>query len=359
MNKLYLPLLAIAFSTLSFAQTQWSVPEENVGLLTKTTATWCGPCGGWGWDAMGDLMANYGDDHIVISLYAPPSSKLHNAGAEALAEVVGGSGTPRFGGNGLNQDQTVSLATDIVDTFSSAAPVIANVAYEIERVFNDSITIKVKTKFFEDVEGKFETNVFLVENHVIEEQTGNDDSPNASHHNVHRGAFMEITDSTDVVTENGANKNDVFVKRYLFVIEPGWKLDEMFIASTLWMENPLAEGEMFYVNGTKEPQAGELVDGFGANGDPGDDGEWPIGIREFDNESAAVYPNPATEFFTVAQNGSGPISVELTDLLGKVVFTAQFTGNKNNVTVNDFPEGIYMIKVTNAEGTYLDRIVIK
>lgn len=357
MKNAYLSVAFIAiFSLAGVSQSIWSVPEDNAGLVTKITATWCGPCGDWGWTAMEELMAEYGEDNIVISLYAPSSSKLHNAGAAELADEIGYGGTPNFAGNGLDQGTAAASAGNILDTFPSATT-LGNAAYEIEKVDNDTVTIKVKTKFFDDVDGKFHLNIFMVENHVIEEQTNQ--GPDASHHNVHRGRFIDMVDSSDVVLDGAAAKNDILVSRYQFVVGPGWKYEEMFIVASLWMENPEDAADLIYINGTKAPQLGLLEDGFGAEGGDGNNGEWPIGVKEVSTQESVLYPNPASDFFTIQQKGSGAMTVQMSDLLGKTVFEGQFNGSKNTINTNDFPEGIYMVRISTASGTQLERLVIK
>lgn len=349
-------LLSFLLPLTLVAQNTWQVPKENTGLVTKITATWCGPCGGWGWADMEEIIQSHGDD-IVISLYAPSSSKLYNADAEEMAGEIGYGGTPNFGGNGINVETSSAQSTAIVDTFHTA-PIVANTAYEIESVHNDTVRIKVKTKFFMDIEGEFQLNVFAVENKVIEEQNGQGDS--ASHKYVHRIRLVDYKDSNNVIVENGASKNDEIVKKYMFVKDPSWKLKDMYIASTLWMVNPDSTEDLLYVNGTKEPQFGELVEGYGAKeGGSGGNGEWPIGVEEVETDDVIIYPNPALDLLNVKQDGASEMTIELTDLLGKVVFHGDFIGNKNAIQVSQFPEGVYMIKVITDKGTHLDRVIIK
>lgn len=362
MKTTFTLLFSICFVSGVFAQAEWNVPEENTGLVTKITATWCGPCGLWGWEAMEEIMASHGEGHIVTALYAPASSKLYNVGAEELAQEIGYGGTPNFAGNGLDQGTAAAMTTPIVDTFANNAPVIANAAFEIQNVDDDTLIILVRTKFFENVDGIFILKPFLVENHVMEEQNGH--TEDASHHNVHRGNFTPLTDSTNIVLNGSASAGDVITKRYMIEYDPSWDLDEMFIASTLWMKSPLDPEDLLYVNGSKVPQAGELAFSMGTLDaelpvvvDPG---LWPVGVEEVSELSYSIFPNPVSDLLNVKLSTSTDFTVIITDILGKQIYTESYT-SVSNTTINvvDFPEGIYMIQLNAGDDTFYERVIVK
>jgi len=345
-----------------FAQAEWNVPKENTGFITKITATWCGPCGLWGWEAMEDIMATHGDDHIVTALYAPSSSKLYNAGAEELAQEIGYGGTPNFAGNGLDQGTAAAMTKPIVDTFANEAPVIANSAFEIQKVDNDTLIILVKTKFFENVDGTFILKPILVENHVMEEQTGH--TGDASHHNVHRGIFSPLTDSTNIILAGSASAGDIISKKYIMEYDPSWDLDEMFIATTLWMKSPIDPLDLLYVNGSKVPQAGELAFGMGTLDEEQpivvDPGMWPVGINEVSELNFAVFPNPATDLLNVKFSSNVDFTITISDILGKQIFAESYTSLSNaSISVVDFPEGIYMLQAKADNISYYERVIVK
>ena len=362
MKTTFTLLFSLVFAFGSFAQSEWDVPEENTGMITKITATWCGPCGQWGWEAMEDLLASHSDDNIVISLYAPSSSKLHNAGAESLADEIGFGGTPNFSGNGLDQGTAAASTAPIVDTFTTEAPVIANSAFEIQNVDDDTLIILIKTEFFQNVDGTFILKPFLIENHVMEEQTGQ--TGDASHHNVHRGAFAPLTDTTNVILVGSAAAGDIISKRYVMEYDPSWDLDEMFIASTLWMENPLDPADHLYVNGSKVSQAGELALSMGTHDEEPpvyiDPGSWPVGLEEVDEINFAVFPNPASDVLNVNLSANADFTIIVTDILGKQIFSESYTSiSKTVINVADFPEGIYMIQLNTGDDTFYERVIVK
>jgi hypothetical protein len=357
MKKIYALICAVGFSSGLFAQSEWLVPKENIGMLTKITATWCNPCGTWGWEAMEGLIADYSEDHIVVSMYAPSSSKLYNTAAEEIANEIGFSGTPNFAGNGLDQGTSVASATAIVDTFASA-PVIAVPAYALELVLEDTIIIETKTKFWEGVNGKFHLQVFVVEDHVMEEQNGQ--TGDVAHHMVVRKWFTAL-DSNNVILDGSASAGDIKEKRFMIETDAEWDWDNLYIMSTLWMENPADPTDLWYINGQKLWQEGELKVGYGSDAPviypPS---EWAIGVEEVESISFDVYPNPAKDILNIRMNQTVDAEVILTDLLGKQVSYSSFTSRDLlNVDVTDLPSGVYMIQVKTDAGDHFDRVVVK
>lgn len=358
MKKIYAFVLAAVVSGSAFAQSDWSVPEENIGMLTKITATWCGPCGGWGWDAMDDLYNTYGEEHIVISLYAPSSSKLYNSAAEELADEIGYGGTPNFAGNGVDQGTAAASASAIVDTFATA-PVLGVPGYAIEWVTEDTIMIEVKTKFFEGVNGKFHVKTFMVENGVVEEQSGQ--TGDVEHKMVVRKWFNPGGDSTTVILDGTADAGDEFTKKYFIDTDQEWDWDNLYIITTLWMENPADPADLWYVNGQKTWQEGELTIGYGTDAPvyytPH---TWPIGVEEVESIDIDLFPNPAKDFINVKLSTVADAEVIMTDLLGKEVLHTSFTSRDLiNLDVTDMPAGVYMVQVKTDLGDHYDRVVVK
>src|SRR5690554_6390421 len=45
-----------------------NVEEKNMSVVAKRTATWCGPCGGWGFDLFADLKQQYKDEAVFMRI---------------------------------------------------------------------------------------------------------------------------------------------------------------------------------------------------------------------------------------------------------------------------------------------------
>jgi len=90
-----------------------------------------------------------------------------------------------------------------------------------------------------------------------------------------------------------------------------------------------------------------------------------INTLSADNFSMSLFPNPADAFtqLEVSLTKSTNYTIEMTDVLGKVVYGQNFTGStgKNVITlpVSGLNSGIYLVKV-NVEGSVLTtRLMVK
>lgn len=75
-----------------------------------------------------------------------------------------------------------------------------------------------------------------------------------------------------------------------------------------------------------------------------------------------IYPNPANDQVTVAVSGlNETITIALYDLSGSVVMQKNVVGGQTQIAVQDFTNGIYIMKVVDLRGNQLavDRIVIQ
>ncbi|MEZ4722884.1 MAG: T9SS type A sorting domain-containing protein [Flavobacteriales bacterium] len=361
----------LAFLTIFFGATvkaqQWSVPEENKGLLVKITGSWCTYCGLWGWDAMDSLVKWYDDDHIIMGAYVNDyTRKLSNPGADFLADEIGYSGTPNFSGNGQTVGTSWQQVSPIVEAFAAADTVFANSAFEITNITCDTINLKLRTKFFEQMPGKFLVKAYLIEDHVIEYQKSQSDS--ADHHYVLRGVFTTDSTDSDTVTLSGANQNDQFEKLVGIGLDTTWNVKHFKIAATLWMVNPDDAEDLIYVNGTDVPQEGDFTGCSQVEEEEdeeeegsGNQGGWTVGLDESSTHHFEIYPNPASDYVTVSVGQSADFSVEIMDLLGKTVLV-QSSVSKNSALINltSVPSGLYMISIETENGEkHLDRIVVR
>ncbi|GAB5538524.1 MAG: hypothetical protein Salg2KO_06270 [Salibacteraceae bacterium] len=367
MKKIYLSLLAVGLSFGLSAQS-WDVPEENHGLITKITATWCGPCGGWGWDGFADLIENHNEDHICMALYASSTSDYYSTDADAIAQEIGFGGYPNFAGNGEDVGTAHASVGGVISAFESA-PVQAGIGYEIVDVKEDEITIAVKAEFFEEMEGTFVVAGYFIEDHVIGYQNGQGDS--ADHHQVFRGSFTE--ESNDfIITEEGASSGETFSKTLTITRGAEWNLDNSEIAVALWVQDESNPQDLIYINGSKVPQSGELAEGGGSGGSGGSGGEgeeeenngnpsdWTVGIDDEESSSIEMYPNPANDLLNIEMASASDFQVQISDLLGKVVLTEVVVSNsRTTLDVSSLPKGLYMVKVSTDTDSHLERVIVK
>jgi len=77
--------------------------------------------------------------------------------------------------------------------------------------------------------------------------------------------------------------------------------------------------------------------------------------------SINIYPNPATNYLTIALGGSNQkIGVTITDITGKIIYRLT-TNETNKIEVNtkDFAEGIYVVRIQAADFIGTKKLVVE
>lgn len=161
-----------------------NVEEKNMSVVAKRTATWCGPCGDWGFDLFSDLKQQYKDEAVFMAFktaftYVSPEGNTYYDRVNDLFGI--GGGTPRFFFNfdtinGVNHAGIGSIAQHI------DAEVLAGANYEYT-LSDEKIHLKTTTKFFKAAEGDFVISPFLIVSNQVGEQNGHPDGPNTVHPN--------------------------------------------------------------------------------------------------------------------------------------------------------------------------------
>lgn len=83
-----------------------------------------------------------------------------------------------------------------------------------------------------------------------------------------------------------------------------------------------------------------------------------VNVEEMEKENITVYPNPATNKFTVNLAGSEKANIELFNLVGQRVYNGTAT-DKAEINVANFRAGIYMLKVSQNGKVYTSKVVVK
>lgn len=83
-----------------------------------------------------------------------------------------------------------------------------------------------------------------------------------------------------------------------------------------------------------------------------------LGNSDFDNETRiTIYPNPSTRIFNIVSQQN--ISVEIYDLLGKLVYNQSLANGTNSIDISNFNSGVYLLKATDANGNTETHKLIK
>jgi hypothetical protein len=94
---------------------------------------------------------------------------------------------------------------------------------------------------------------------------------------------------------------------------------------------------------------------FDNNGGGGD----PASVNEFELNAVKLYPNPAQDQVTIEGIEKGS-TIELINALGAVVQQKQASGYSETVSVQNLPEGMYMVRITMTNGqTIHQRLLVR
>lgn len=137
-----------------------------------------------------------------------------------------------------------------------------------------------------------------------------------------------------VMLESYSNSYDIFLVDDQTVAQP-------YFASMIYLE-----GDQIYSNG--EAVGIQLLMGD----------QWGAGVEENTLTGVSVYPNPSNGVFTITNDENINSTVDVYDMVGNVVYTSTLNA-KTTVDLSSFGAGMYLVKVSNEEGTYVEQVVIK
>jgi hypothetical protein len=78
-----------------------------------------------------------------------------------------------------------------------------------------------------------------------------------------------------------------------------------------------------------------------------------------DNNEFAIYPNPATESFTIESTNHKIKSIKLFNTLGEIISTTTPNNTKSIININQYANGIYFIEITDEDGNTVNRKIVK
>lgn len=83
-----------------------------------------------------------------------------------------------------------------------------------------------------------------------------------------------------------------------------------------------------------------------------------ISVDENNLTGVKVFPNPSQGEITITNNNGDANAIEITNLAGQVVYTTSVSAS-TTVDLGSFGSGVYIVKVSNGNGSLVERVVIK
>ena len=209
------------------------VPEIQQSLITKITATWCPYCGGWGWDFYNDIYSDNNAKALIIK--ANYSGDLQNNTASDFGINFNITYQPKFVVGNENQEVLSSntaskriIIKNIVDDNYGLAPVV-NAGLLVTKNGN-MLNVQTKTRFFQSAEGEYYLGVYVIEDGVINYQSGQGND--AVHKSVLR-ASMSGSSFGELIADGSIAANAEFDKNYAIQLG-NWNTNNLAIATIVW-----------------------------------------------------------------------------------------------------------------------------
>ena len=82
------------------------------------------------------------------------------------------------------------------------------------------------------------------------------------------------------------------------------------------------------------------------------------GINNLHVDNLSLFPNPNNGVFILETGGyEGPLSVDISDVMGNVVFGPNEVGENTKLDITEFPSGVYILTVRSGKSTAVKRII--
>ncbi|MEZ4995557.1 MAG: T9SS type A sorting domain-containing protein [Saprospiraceae bacterium] len=351
---LFLPALLL-FVHLLTAQTEIPVPERQIPLLTKISASWCPYCGTWGWDLMEGLFEDNSYNSSVITVHYSGDYKT-DAGAK-MTSNFGAVGQPQFFLNseklsvsGSTADSKRSEIKTAVAANAAMSPAVQSglVAGTYEGQFN----VLTNTKFFVPADGEYYLGLYLLQKEFVGPQAGR--SGDSLHKNLLRknltdGAFGELLAQGQI-----SAGTKVFLQKSFSLNDIAYALENISVLSIVWKK----EGNRYLVVNTN------LTTDMVNNLELSTTGLRSLSPADFTVE---VAPNIITETARLQLEFPSlrpQFSVELWDLNGRKVqdiYRGALPAGRHDWTItrDGLASGVYLLRLQDGQRQWSERIIFR
>ena len=88
------------------------------------------------------------------------------------------------------------------------------------------------------------------------------------------------------------------------------------------------------------------------------EGDEPVSIPELKLDNVTIYPNPTNNIITInIDDNTENVQLEIIDVLGKTVFQTNLKETKTSFNLNQYPNGVYIFKVSSNNISYTEKII--
>lgn len=344
MKQIYTLLTLTIFS---FSLNSQVVEEKQTPLVVKKTATWCNPCGTWGWDLFNEIWDEVLSDAVILEMHDSGSSGLYSPDALSFYGLhESRSSTPVFytntinetaySGGGIYPSITKDNIIAAVDSTNAQAPIV-NSGFT-QSISGNTLTVDTKVKYFQNTDGDYYLGVYLTEDNVEANQSGI--TGTATHKRIMRASIHPNIEGT-LISTGPVTAGTEFSDSHTFTLDQNWNSDFVKVFTVIWEK---VGTEFQYVNAHQ-------TEGFASVNE----------LAEKEEIDAKLYPNVAAgdEDVTLEINNSSKqnVLIEVYDQVGKKINTI-YNGDltKEHYTFNVNPskslnKGLYFVSITSDKNT--------
>lgn len=328
------------------------MPERKaLALLHKITATWCTPCGTWGWSLAEALREQTSGQAIYLGLFASASkasqnAEFYNQTAATLAHAFTFSGYPSFGINGLpfsessatggiDANQVEADVLNAADAFGAQDPPASAAGYY--SMDGDQIMVQAKVRFWEAMEGAFYWAAYIVEDNAMNVQSGRSLSGNeVPHHDVLRASMSPEGAWGTLIDSGQLSAYAEYTADFSYTLtDSSWNRDNLKVYLVLW---------------SKEQEQYRFVNAAVAESNP-------VAVARRDSSVLNIqpFPNPAENILhvTVFSKSSKSSKLSITNING--VRATEFRDwtltsglNHRTVDISGLAKGLYILTLRTA-----------
>lgn len=333
-------------------------------ILEEGTGTWCGWCPR-GMVSLETIEKKYGDMFQGIAVHSGDPMEAPGYSAPFVSAYVSG-----FPSGQVERERTIGMAPEaseaaFLEALIQPAHCTIETAAKLDRETN-TLSVSATYTFTDNVSGSWKVACALIENGV----TGNDDGYSQSNYfaggsngemdgwenrasDVH---FSEMVydDVARAISPNykgvdalpaNIEKGQSYTFEFTFKVKEDWNTENMRVVPLCFDPDGSVD------NGDSETITDAINHSY-------QEGELISSVELITELSATeVYPNPATEIINLSGEDMG--HVELMDLNGRVILTSNKNSLNHQINIAGFQQGFYLLKLSNAEGSTIQTVVIK
>ena len=329
------------------------VPNTQIPLITKISASWCPHCGGWGWSFFDGLLDDNAGKAILMTTHY--SGAYQTDAGQALATNFGivsqpefFFGTDKISANSGNYSSIIPMVNSNVSSQRSEKPMVQS-GLKLSLQTNGMLKVEAKVKFFENANGEYYMGLYLVENDFVGYQSGQGNA--AQHKNIFRASLMDNTYGDLLGAGMMAADSEMDMETTFDLNATALQAGNIEIIAIIW-EKVGTKYEYVNANSSKNIQlvsANEEVEKR---------------VTQF-----TVAPNPVEKRAVIELDLANPLEafqLKWITLDGK---TVQVLSSANSISAGNhrfeierpaaMTAGVYLLQLTSAQGTISKKILIQ